>query len=96
MNNLSDILAKKSQIKQIATQFDARDIAVFGSFSRNEAKPTSDIDFLVDWSSEKTLFDRLDMKYALQKLLGRNVDVITRQGLHWAIKEKILNEAIAL
>jgi hypothetical protein len=33
------------------------------------------------------------MVFDLQQLLGRNVDIVTENGLHWYIKEAVLKEA---
>lgn len=32
----------------------------------------------------------------LQDLLGRRVDVVTREGLHWYIRDRVLDEAVPL
>jgi len=32
----------------------------------------------------------------LEDLLGRKVDVVTEQGLHWYIRDKVLKEAVRL
>ncbi len=29
----------------------------------------------------------------LQSLLGRNVDIVTENGLHWYIKDRVMGEA---
>ncbi|MBP5301792.1 MAG: nucleotidyltransferase family protein [Bacteroidales bacterium] len=52
---------------------------LFGSFSRMEESPDSDIDILVSFDKEAkvSLFDHLGMKNDLQDLLGRDVDLVT-------------------
>jgi predicted nucleotidyltransferase len=51
---------------------------IFGSFSRNEEKETSDIDLLVQFSKNQkiTLFYYLKLKNKLEELTGKKVDLI--------------------
>lgn len=51
---------------------------VFGSFARGEEKPDSDLDLLVDYdkSSQISLLDIVRYKIGLEKILGREVDLI--------------------
>jgi predicted nucleotidyltransferase len=56
-------------------------LSVFGSFARGEARPDSDIDLLVDFDGPAT-FDRyMQLKFFLEDLLKRRVDLLTRQGI---------------
>jgi len=69
--------------------------AVFGS-SRGEAGEESDIDILVEFQDEKTLLDLVALQIELEESLGKEVDVLTYQALHPLIKEKVLQEQVAL
>lgn len=84
---------QKEQILTIARQYGAYHVRLFGSVVRGEASADSDIDFLVDLEEGRSLFDLGGLLYDLQKLLGRKVDVVTEQGLHWYIKDRVLKEA---
>lgn len=66
--------------------------AIFGSFARNEATKKSDIDILVNLKKDKTLFDLVGLKLELEDKLGRKVDVLTYNGIHHLLKDRILNE----
>lgn len=87
------IESQKEQILAIAGQYGAYHVRLFGSVVRGEAKTDSDVDFLVDLEEGRSLFDLGGLLYDLQKLLGRKVDVVTEQGLHWYIKDRVLKEA---
>ena len=57
---------------------------LFGSFSRGEETETSDVDLLVDFNKaeiEDYFTNFFDLKYALQKLFGRNVDLVEEQTI---------------
>ena len=68
-------------------------IRIFGSVARGEDNLQSDIDLLVDLEKGRTLFDLGGALVKLQDLLGRKVDIVTERGLHWYLREKIMEEA---
>jgi uncharacterized protein len=71
-------------------------IYVFGSLARGEAGPESDIDLIVDYdpTSEFNLFDLAGVHRRLSERLHMNVDVVTRDGIHRRIRDRVLNEAV--
>ncbi|MDP2606553.1 MAG: nucleotidyltransferase family protein [Deltaproteobacteria bacterium] len=84
---------KKEDILQIAAKHGARNVRVFGSVARGEARPDSDVDFLVDMEPGRTLFDMGGLLMELRDLLGLQVDVVTEHGLKPRIRERVLKEA---
>jgi len=48
---------KKKEIGEIAAKHGARNVRVFGSVARGDARPDSDVDFLVDMEPGRTLLD---------------------------------------
>lgn len=91
---ISEIIGeKKNQILALAAKHGASNVRVFGSVAEGTADEHSDIDFLVDLEADRSLFDLGGLLMDLQQLLGRNVDVVTENGLHWYIKERVLSEA---
>jgi len=94
---IAEIIDKqKDQILALAAKYGAFNVRVFGSVARGEADFKSDVDFLVDLEKGRSLFDLGGLLMDLQKLLGRNVDVVTTAGLRPRIKEHVLKEAIPL
>ncbi|MBK5223362.1 MAG: nucleotidyltransferase domain-containing protein [Acidimicrobiia bacterium] len=73
--------AKRSEILEIVRRHRGRSISVFGSVARGDESPTSDIDFLVDFGSNSSLFDLLHISEELEALLGVPVDVVSTGGL---------------
>ncbi|MDP3479258.1 MAG: nucleotidyltransferase family protein [Desulfoprunum sp.] len=84
---------RRGEIIRIADQYGVHNIRIFGSVGNETERPDSDVDFLVDLEKGRSLLDLGGMVFDLQQLLGRNVDIVTEKGLHWYIKETILNEA---
>lgn len=81
------------KILQITERYGARNVRIFGSMARGESKPASDVDFLVDMESDRSLLDLAGLKVELEELLQRKVDVITETSLYWLLRRKILKEA---
>jgi len=91
---ISEILAgKRDEVLRIAGRHGARNVRVFGSVAEGRADENSDVDFLVDLEPNRSLFDLGGLLMDLQDLLGRQVDVVTEQSLHWYIRDRILREA---
>lgn len=90
------VSAKREDILRIAARHGAYNIRVFGSVARGESGPESDVDFLVEMEADRSLFDLTRMIVDLEELLGGKVDVVTEDGLHWYIRERVLQEAVAL
>lgn len=87
---------KREDVLRLAAKHGARDVRVFGSVARGEAGPDSDVDFLVTTGPETSSWFPAGLIIDLQELLGRGVDVVTENGLHWYVRERILKEAVPL
>jgi len=91
---IAEIIDKqRNQILALAAKYGAFNVRVFGSVARGEADFKSDVDFLVDLEEGRSLFDLGGLLMDLQELLQRRVDVVTENGLHWYIKDKVIKEA---
>jgi uncharacterized protein len=72
-----------------------KSVALFGSAVRGEATDTSDVDLLVEFDRPTGLLGLIKLKHELEEMLEvENVDLITRDGLHPALKDRILSEAV--
>ncbi len=88
--------AKKEEILRIAATHGARNVRVFGSVARGEARPDSDVDILVKVGPGRTPFFPGGMIADLEDLLGKKVQVVTQEDLHWYIRDRVLEEALLL
>lgn len=68
-------------------------LSLFGSVARNEGSAKSDVDILIDFDTKKGLFAFVELRNYLKDLLGREVDLVTKNALHPALKKRILREA---
>lgn len=87
---------KREDILSLASTYGASNVRVFGSVARGEADAESDIDLLVDMAPGRSLFDMGGLLMDLQEMLGRDVDIVTPQGLRDRIRDRVLKEAVAL
>lgn len=90
---LADIKNKLSALKpELHERFGVSEIGVFGSWVRGEEKDSSDIDVLVDFDKEITLFDILELQWFLEETFEKKVDVAPRDSLRKYIGQHILAE----
>ncbi len=93
----ADLLqSKREDILRIAAKHGAREVRVFGSVARGDARAESDVDFLVEFEPGRSLLDHAALLLELEQLLGREVDVVTSRGLRQRIRERVLKEAVLL
>lgn len=86
--------AKRDEIERIAARHGAYNVRVFGSVSRGEATPHSDIDLLVDVGPTTSAWFPAGLILDLEALLGRRVEVVTEQALYPPLRERVLREAL--
>ena len=69
--------------------------AVFGSVARDQARPESDIDVLVELDPERPMgiFEYTRLKLYIGELLGAS-DVVNRRKLKPLLRDNILREAV--
>jgi hypothetical protein len=87
---------KKASILDIAKNYHAVNIRVFGSVIRGEEREDSDIDLLVDFLPGTTLLDQVGLIDALSIALGRKVDIVSERALNKHLRQRILQEAVPL
>ena len=92
--NLQDVLATLSCHGTEIKGMGAKSLSVFGSVARGEAGPDSDVDLLAEFERPFGLFKLIEMKDYLESILGRSVDLVSRSGVHPALRDRIFAEAV--
>jgi len=83
---------KKNNAKLNA--FGVRQFSLFGSFLYDQMTDTSDVDLLVEFEPDKKTFSNFsNLVFFLEDLLGRRVEVVTKESLSPYIGPHILREA---
>lgn len=86
----------ENKILPVLKQYRVRRASLFGSVVRGEITEASDIDILVELPETASLLDLAGLKIDIEELLGRNVDVLTYDSLHPLLRDRILNEQVAI
>lgn len=71
-------------------------VYLFGSYSRKEHKPTSDIDFLIEHATDFSLFDLINLQLDLEKKLRLDVDLISNDSVSKFLKDSINRDKILI
>lgn len=93
MSIKQELQAHRKEILSIGAKHGATNMRLFGSVAKDEAKPESDIDLLVEVGPKTSAWFPAGLVLELEELLGRKVDVVTENALHWYIRDRILKEA---
>ena len=89
------VLNALSEIKiELKEKYGIEKIALFGSYARNEANETSDIDIAILKAKNITLSNRLNAKNMLEKKLNVKVDLGYFDSMKTFIKNRIQKEFI--
>ena len=85
----------KEEIAAFCRRHRIRRLAVFGSALREDFKPESDIDMLVEFEPEARvgLIGFVRIENELSRLLGRKVDLNTPGSLSPYFRDEVLREA---
>jgi len=86
-----EIIRKMLANKEKIRRYDVERIGVFGSFVKGTATKTSDIDILVDFR-HKTFDNYMDLKFFLEGLFKKNVDLVISGALKPRLRPLILKE----
>lgn len=78
---IEDLIEKRDEINRIVEKNKGRHVRVFGSTANGNATDSSDVDLLVQFNKEATLFDLIEVKLELEELLHIKVDVVSENGL---------------
>lgn len=70
--------------------------SLFGSYVRGEQNNNSDIDFLVEYPENTSLFDVVELKYNLEDKLGKSVDIIGYNKIKSRLKPYILSHQVQI
>ena len=79
----------------LAEKFGVIEIAIFGSYARGEQRKDSDVDLIVDFKEGWKTFDNyMNLKFYLEELFGKKVDLVIKSAINPRIKPFIIEEAI--
>jgi len=79
---------------EIQRRFAVHSLALFGSHARDDARPDSDIDILVEFDGAATSARYFGLQFFLEDLLGAPVDLVTTKALRPQLRPFIERDAV--
>jgi len=89
-----EVLAVLVNHQSSLKDFGVKSLMLFGSVARDEARPDSDVDLLVEFDRPIGLFTFVRLKRYLEEILERSVDLGTPDSLKPYLREPVFREAI--
>ncbi len=95
MLNIGDMTISEEAIADFCQRHHIRKLSLFGSILRDDFRPDSDVDILVEFEPEArvSLFDMGGIQVELSEMLGREVDLKTAGDLSRYFRQKVLDMA---
>ncbi len=92
---LGPVVIDESALRALCRTYQVRELSIFGSAARGEARADSDIDLLVEFLPGATvdLVDYAGLMLDLAKLAGRKVDLVSKRGLKPLVRTSVLKDA---
>ncbi len=82
------------RLADVRTRYGVKSLALFGSAARDELRPDSDIDVLVEFDGPASFSRYFGLKDELEALFGRRVDLVTLRGLKPRARQFVEEELI--
>ncbi len=89
-----EIISILSAHKSALPGFHVQALFIFGSVARDEARHNSDVDILVTFEGRPTFDNYMDLKFFLEDIIGRKVDLVTENGLRDELKDYVQRDLI--
>ena len=94
---LAEFKSKLKAIKPVLKRrYKVETIAVFGSYTRGEQTPKSDLDVLISFSEPIGVYKFAEVEEFLSKKLAIKVDLVEKGALLPMIKEQVISETITI
>ncbi|NLE09470.1 MAG: nucleotidyltransferase family protein [Dehalococcoidales bacterium] len=92
-NNIAEL---KNSILPILSRHQVARAGIFGSVADGTSTDSSDLDLLIRFKNETSLFDFVSLKMDLESVLERKVDLVTYNSVHPLIKKKVMAQEIRI
>ena len=92
LKQIQNILA--SSKPELRKRYKVRELSIFGSYSRGQQKKKSDVDILVRFNPNASLFDFVGLGNYLEEKLKLKVDVVSERGIRPELKSSIVKDVV--
>ena len=94
LKQIQSVLA--SSKAELRKRYNVKELGIFGSYSRGEQKKTSDVDILVKFNPNATLFDFVGLGDYLEEKLKIKVDVVSERGIRPELRSNIFKGVLKI
>ena len=94
LKQIQSILA--SSKAELRKRYNVKELGIFGSYSRGEQKKTSDVDILVKFNPNATLFDFVGLGNYLEEKLKIKVYVVSERGIRPELRSNIIKGVLKI
>ena len=94
LKQIQSILA--SSKPELRKRYKVRELGIFGSYARGQQKKTCDVDILVRFNPNATLFDFVGLGNYLEEKLKIKVDVVSERGIRPELKSSIVKDVVRI
>jgi len=94
LRQIQTILA--SSKNELRKKYKVRELGIFGSYARGEQKKSSDIDILVKFNPNASLFDFVGLGNYLEEKLKIKVDVVSEGGIRPELRSNIIKGVVRI
>ncbi|MGY4707514.1 nucleotidyltransferase family protein [Candidatus Bipolaricaulota sp. J31] len=84
----------REHLDELRQRFGVKSLAISGSVARGEAGPDSDIDILVEFETSPGFDGYMALKFYLEDLLGKKVDLVMKNALKPWARDAVLREKV--
>ena len=86
----------RRHLPEIRKRYRVRSLGIFGSYVSGPPRKGSDLDVLVEFLEEPSLFEFMELEAFLSEVIGVKVDLVMRSALKPRIGRQILSEVVSL
>jgi uncharacterized protein len=93
MDEKEIIESLKEKLNFIKKVYHVKELGIFGSYAKADQTEDSDIDIIVDFNiGNSDLFNAARLKFYLEELLKKEVDLIYSKGIKPDLRDNIMRE----
>ena len=81
------LVSSKAELRK---KYNVNELGIFGSYARGQQKKSSDVDILVRFNPNATLFDFVGLGNYLEEKLKLKVDVVSENGIRPELRSNII------
>lgn len=90
---MDQLTENMEQVTALCNKYHVKTLRVFGSVARGESNAKSDIDLLATFSQPISLLQMVGLERELSVLVGRKVDLVTKQSVSPYLRTRIMKES---